>query len=324
MATLHPQEIFLLERYSSLEYLMQVRDAWKAFVRFTEDCLEKHMQHLPPNQRRKPLPDQADIVWGGTVLPNFRAILDGLNQSVILRSHDDPDVFIGLCGSLMSANKGESEFSHNWMNEVEQEQYYGLMSQALRLAQMAGGTAERTWDEGDLLGGYSEEYFGALALPPRLPAYELDETAVVGPRDPVTTTGIYLPDVPATAAQLLYPRSPRDHAGSEGVLEALQGRVKDEDGEWRSSEWVPATWTLVRRIEGQFIDVPPQGFYPTEIPPTATRVEANQPCPQSGYWYTPAKAHSRAYFNKADLMPDYPASSYGATIWYWDMNQGGH
>ena len=324
MAELQPQEIFLLERYSSLEYLMQVREAWKVFVQFTEQCLEKHMQHLPPNQRRKPLPDQADIVWSGTVLPNFRAILDGLNRSVIMRSHDDPDVFIGLCGGVMSANKGESEFSHDWMNEVEQEQYYELLSQALMLAQMAKATAARTWSEGTLTRLYTEEFFGPLALPVRIPAYELDKNIMVGPHDPVTTTGIYLPDLPSTSAQLLHPRSSRDRAGPEGVLRAWQGKTKDEDGYWEENEWVPATWTLVRRIEGQFIEVPPQGFYPAETQPTATRADANQPCPQSGYWYTPAKAHSRAYFNKADLMPDYPASSYGATIWYWDMNQGGH
>ena len=52
-----------------------------------------------------------------------------------------------------------------------------------------------------------------------------------------------------------------------------------------------------------------------------TRAEANQPCPNTGYWYTPAKAHSRALFKRGEVMPDFPGSSYGATIWYWDMNQ---
>ena len=51
------------------------------------------------------------------------------------------------------------------------------------------------------------------------------------------------------------------------------------------------------------------------------RVLPGSPCPRAGYWYTPAKALSRAYFKKTDVMPDYPGSSYGATIWYWDMNQ---
>ena len=27
-------------------------------------------------------------------------------------------------------------------------------------------------------------------------------------------------------------------------------------------------------------------------------------------------------FKQGDVMPDFPDSSYGATIWYWDQNQG--
>ena len=51
------------------------------------------------------------------------------------------------------------------------------------------------------------------------------------------------------------------------------------------------------------------------------RVVANQPCSQSGFWYSPAKQNSRALFKQGELMPDFPGSSYGATIWYWDADQ---
>ncbi|MDW5419294.1 hypothetical protein R6242_22230, partial [Iodobacter sp. CM08] len=61
---------------------------------------------------------------------------------------------------------------------------------------------------------------------------------------------------------------------------------------------------------------------PTLAPSTETaRVEANHTCPQSGYWYTPAKQNSRALFKQGELMPDFPTSTYGATIWYWGANQ---
>ena len=36
------------------------------------------------------------------------------------------------------------------------------------------------------------------------------------------------------------------------------------------------------------------------------RCPANQPCPKSGYWFTQAKANSRAYFKQGEIMPDYP------------------
>lgn len=50
------------------------------------------------------------------------------------------------------------------------------------------------------------------------------------------------------------------------------------------------------------------------------RCEANQPCPKTGYWLTPAKANSRRHFQQGQVMPDVP-SDYGATIWQWDSDQ---
>jgi len=52
------------------------------------------------------------------------------------------------------------------------------------------------------------------------------------------------------------------------------------------------------------------------------RCDAAQPCPRSGFWWTPAKQGSRRYFNQGDVMPDFPNSQFGETIWYWDQNQG--
>jgi hypothetical protein len=51
------------------------------------------------------------------------------------------------------------------------------------------------------------------------------------------------------------------------------------------------------------------------------RREANHSCPRAGFWWTPAKQHSRRYFNQGEIMPDFPDSQYGATIWYWDQDQ---
>jgi hypothetical protein len=59
----------------------------------------------------------------------------------------------------------------------------------------------------------------------------------------------------------------------------------------------------------------------TATDPQKMRCEATQPCPQSGYWHTPAKPNSRALFTQGGVMPDFPDSNYGATIWYWDQNQ---
>ncbi|WP_372887335.1 hypothetical protein [Psychrobacter sp.] len=52
------------------------------------------------------------------------------------------------------------------------------------------------------------------------------------------------------------------------------------------------------------------------------RCPANQPCPKSGYWFTQAKANSRAYFKQDDIMPDYPNNTWGEVIWQFDGEKG--
>jgi hypothetical protein len=51
------------------------------------------------------------------------------------------------------------------------------------------------------------------------------------------------------------------------------------------------------------------------------RCEGGQPCPQAGYWSTPAAPDSRRAFKTGDVMPVFPNSLWGATIWYWDAEQ---
>ncbi len=77
----------------------------------------------------------------------------------------------------------------------------------------------------------------------------------------------------------------------------------DRNGDWPSAEqrfWQPSPDYLTEQI---------------------VRVFAGEACAHTGYWYTPAKQNSRTLFKQGDVMPDFPDSSYGATIWYWDQNQ---
>lgn len=54
---------------------------------------------------------------------------------------------------------------------------------------------------------------------------------------------------------------------------------------------------------------------------TGIRVEGGQPCPQTGYWTTPAQQDSRRFFTAGDVMPIFEHSAYGATIWQWSDQQ---
>lgn len=49
-----------------------------------------------------------------------------------------------------------------------------------------------------------------------------------------------------------------------------------------------------------------------------SRCLAGQPCPKSGYWFTQAKADSRAYFKQGDIMPDYTNNNWGEVIWQFE------
>jgi len=50
------------------------------------------------------------------------------------------------------------------------------------------------------------------------------------------------------------------------------------------------------------------------------RCESGQPCPQSGFWLSPAQLGSRRHFQAGELMPNL-GGDYGVTIWQWDANQ---
>jgi len=50
---------------------------------------------------------------------------------------------------------------------------------------------------------------------------------------------------------------------------------------------------------------------------TPSRVAGGQPCPRSGYWFTPAQPYSRRHFEHREIMPRIDDSTWGETFWYW-------
>jgi len=49
-------------------------------------------------------------------------------------------------------------------------------------------------------------------------------------------------------------------------------------------------------------------------------VPANTPCPESGWWFTPAQTNSRRYFKQGEVMPAV-GGDYGQTFWQWSPDQ---
>jgi hypothetical protein len=56
------------------------------------------------------------------------------------------------------------------------------------------------------------------------------------------------------------------------------------------------------------------------VPSELRRCEGGKPCPETGYWFTPAKLDSQQSFFQGDIMPIYQ-TDYGDTIWYWVQGQ---
>lgn len=313
MATpLIPQEIYLLERFCSLERFERMRDAWAAMVKHAEDCLQRFMANLPPDYRSRPLWNQPDAVWGERVLPNFRNTLQRLNGAYIRLSHGDLgaiDYANGVTGDLRGQRM---DYPEDWMDEVEPgaaDRFSELGSVASRLADPITRTSNRVWHEGSLTDRYHLIFTREPLNPPTSwPVYRLNPLVRVKTGERIPRTGIYLPDVDHGFPAL--------HVKEDGELgempEALLPRSIDPAG------WVPTTWTLVERMADS------GGGIPGETDPTTAgvmlRCEAGQPCPREGWWLTPAKPDSRRHFKLGEPMPDFK-SDYGTVIWQWDARQ---
>ncbi|WP_292934427.1 hypothetical protein [Noviherbaspirillum sp.] len=308
-----PQEIFLLERFCSLERYGEMRDAWHAMLSEAEDFLARFMRNLPPEYRKRPLQQQPDIVWGERVLPNFRETMHILNDGYIKLSH-------GNYGALSVANgvtgdvRGQTmDYSAAWMDEVEagaEARHYKLLCKANDLAWPIMRTSSAIWSPGSLTTNYDEVIGEPLNPPPTWPTYRLNRQVTVRSGDRVSQTGIYLPDVDHGFPTLLI-------KSDDPLLgEANEALVMIDPSTSTKREYRPALWTLVERVANESEILTALSL----TAPPRQRSEGGQPCPQSGYWFTPAKLHSRRYFKEGEIMP-VMSSDYGSTIWQWDPNQ---
>ena len=170
---------------------------------------------------------------------------------------------------MNSNNRGISEFWDDWMTEEEKQLISLTGDRATKLDERLGFTAGGSWDEGHLTYDGQGSLYEVAELPRRIPRYELDPSVRVEKDEQATLIGIYLPDVDFAAARLLYPTE------FEGGVEAYQG-IKRTDyvckltgkpaHDWKESQWTETGWTLIRRVEDEFIDVPERGFFPKGEP----------------------------------------------------------
>jgi len=310
-----PQEIYLLERYISLEYFAELRDTWARMVTHVETCLNAFSQNFPGNYRSRPLPEQPDIVWGNRVLPNFRDTLQGLNTGYILLTHGDVKGLHFAWGPR-SDFKGQMDYWSGWMGETDEDLYSTLLNQALTLAKNIATTEGAYWNPRSLI-DYSAER-GPLNPPAQWPSYRVNRAISVASGETLKQSGIYLPDIDNSGAQFLstrYKEAPLAWVlvGMGDVNHPLTG---EKIGQQKIVEKRDCVWYLVERSTDALQDAPA----PSPAEPQRRRLAAGERCPESGFYFTPASSGSRRRFEVGDIMPGFD-STYGATFWQWDKDQ---
>lgn len=305
-----PQEIYLLERYSSLEYFGQLRDEFAACVKAAEDALAEFMRNLPPDYRSRQEFDQPDLVWGERIIPNLQWSLQGLNEGYILLSRGDADA-LGMAGNIDTSFASITrDYSWDWMADPYLAAYDRHKKLARKMSSNISHTQQGNWNMDDL-SDYSERDFGPLDAPPNWPIYRLNPVVRVKTDEKVPQNGVYLPDAPGSCAEFLI----------EGY-EAWEANVMNhpENPQDCSFTKQPTVWTLVERIADSGGGT---GSGPQDDDASQQRrpnVHAGTACPESGWWFPPAQSGSGRYFKQGAVMPAL-GSAYGDTFWQWSADQ---
>jgi hypothetical protein len=224
---------------------------------------------LPVRIRKEPQWKQGDMVWGSRVLPNIRPGKQRYINAYILRTQNDPEAF-NIGHAMNNYTRGIVEFWDGWMTEQEQERISRTQDLASRLDDVLTATVDGSWREGNLTYRGQGDQYHLTELPRRIPRYELDPSVRVEIDELPQQTGIYLPDVDFAPARLLY-------AGVDfgKPATAFQGTKRNQwvdpdsgerDYSWDETRYAETGWTLIRRVEGEYIDVPAEGFFPKGEP----------------------------------------------------------
>lgn len=307
------EQVRLLELFSSTHYFGTMRDKWEEMLRHAEACLETYMARLPPDYRSKPLPDQPDVAWGHRVLPNFRYTLEKLNEAYIELTHGDKSA-LGYANSVRNDFKGQLDYIADWMSKNDRKIYEDNIYSAVALAHNIVLTDEAAWQSLDSP-CFTEELARFSASIFR--NYRINNNVFVRSGEKTIVNGIYAPNVEQACPQFLsthHKQAPLTsvHIGTEDLIDPISGEKYDQRLIYKEVE---CTWYLIDGIDENQISNANNAQTPQLI-----RVVAGQPCPQTGFYFSPALPNSRKNFVEGDAMPSLD-STYGQTIWQWDEVQ---
>jgi len=302
-----PQEIYLIETFSSLPYYQATRDAWRNMLDVVEAGMDRYMNNLPADYRSRSMAEQPDMGWGMRVIPNFRDTMDGLETGLVLLKAGD---LLGLkyASGLQSDRTGQvRDYPAYWMTDEEWQGYSHWIGLAVERSTAIGYCTMGSWAKTNLL--IPEVVSGYFVdLPKEWPTYRLNPAVRCKTGDDIPQSGVYLPDVDDSVPRLMI------KGNFFPVGEAFVG----VDNSGRETSRAPTTWTLVERIADT------GGGNPGDPDPIKAgvrlRAMAGEACPRTGHWFTPARENSRTRFEAGQTMPNV-GGSWGTTIWQWDEQQ---
>ena len=296
---IRPQEIYLLERYSSTAYFKDMTDAFQNMLDIAEKALEEFMSDIPYDYRINGISAQPDLVWGENVLPNFR------NASLILKKANNllesgDLTALEYASNIEACFRGQRvDYPAEWMSQAYYDGFIAWQDKASLYSMNIYATGFAFWAMGDLTNGYDENSRGLLNLPNSLPIYRVNPSFMVMTGETVPQDGIYIPMIQEASAQLMLK--------GEEVVEALVGL---DEGQFISRE--ASQWALVERIADE-------GGSLAAMNVSALKGFACQKCPQSGNWWSPANESQSHYFKQGDIFPEIKNNTWGETIWYLEV-----
>lgn len=308
---INPKVAYLLEQFSSLEFFEIMRNNYHLFLESLEELFEIYMHNLPYNLRDLPLPEQADINWGSTVLPNLRETMDRIDYAYAKVKSGD-FTYLNYVGEISSNQKGLSEFSPHWMDDLPDDKVkqcwdYNLI--ATSYASVIGQTYPTYWDMDTLIYDFKTiDIFDniILDLPNSYPIYRINPEITVKSNEKLEKTGIYLCQEIGDRIEFMAASEEKDN----GVANVI---IVGHDPETYETLFAEANWILIERIADE------GGSAESIQIETKIKIAGNI-CPESGFWWSPANHSQSRYFQQGERFPEVENNAWGETIWYLEQS----
>ena len=308
--SINPKEAYLLEQFSSLTFFETMRNNHRLFLDSLEELFEIYMHNLPYNLRDLPLPEQADINWGGTVLPNLRATMDRIDYAYAKIKAGD-FTYLRCAGEIRSNDKGLSEFSPHWMDNLPYDkvrQCWDYYSVAKSYASVIESTYPTYWSM-DILGdNYPEaDIFHDinLTLPHSYPIYRINPAIIAKSDEKLKRTGIYLCMEDRNRIEFMAASEEKDRGFGSVIAVGM-------DPDTYETLYGDCTWILIERIADT-------GGSVKTIPVENLKGFGGEVCPRSGNWWSPANQSEKRYVEQGEVFPKLKNSFWGKTIWYLEV-----